>query len=221
MSLNEIIQKEEDWLKGEGHWLRGEGHWILKEISSLFHFKLLFRFPYPKLALFVLCTVLAYFVFTDALLSSLLGHLGTWSYFGVFIAGILFSFGFTSPFSAGLLIVMNPENVLLAAIIGGVGCLLGDMIIYKFVKVSFEKEFARLRRERPFRFLKKEVHKFVNPKIWHYFLFALAGFFFASPFIPDEVAVTILAGLSKMSVTKIAIISFVCNTLGILFFLLL
>ena len=221
MSLNDLILKEEGWIKEEGHWLRGEGRWLLKEISSLFRFKLLFRFPYPKLALFLICTILAYFIFTDALLESFLGNLGGFSYFGVFIAGILFSFGFTAPFSTGFLILMNPENVLLAAIIGGVGCLLGDMIIYKFVKVSFEKEFARLKRERPFRFMRKEVHKFVNPKLWHYFLFALAGFFFASPLIPDEAAVTILAGLSKMSVTKIAIISFVCNTLGILFFLLL
>ncbi|MFA6399952.1 MAG: hypothetical protein WCW44_06340 [archaeon] len=165
--------------------------------------------------------MLAYFAFTDSVLNYYLGHLGNWSYFGVLLAGILFSFGFTSPFSAGLLIIMRPDNILLAALIGGFGSLLGDLFIFKFVKVSFEKEFNRLRKERPFMFVKAKLHKVVSPKVWHYFLFVLAGFFFASPLIPDEAAVTMLAGLSKMSIKKIALISFVCNTVGILFLLLL
>ncbi|MFA6269414.1 MAG: hypothetical protein WC652_06355, partial [archaeon] len=181
----------------------------------------LFRFKYPKLFLFVLCIILAYFVFTDSLLNYFLGHLGGWSYFGVFLAGILFSFGFTSPFSAGLLLLMNPENIFLAALIGGVGSMLGDLVIFRFVKVSFEKEFLRLKKERPFRFMRTEIHKSVSPRVWHYLLFVLAGFFFASPFIPDEAAVTLLAGLSNMSVKKIALISFVCNTVGILILLLI
>jgi hypothetical protein len=201
----EFLLREEEWLK--------------KEISSILHFKLFFRFHYPKLALFLLCIILAYFVFTNDFLSAFLSHLQGWSYFGVFIAGILFSFGFTSPFSAGLLILMNPENIFLAAIIGGFGCLLGDMLIFKFVKVSFEKEFVRLKRERPFRFMRSEAKKFISPKLWHYLLFILAGFFFASPFIPDEAAVTLLAGMSTINAKKLALVSFVCNTLGILLLL--
>jgi hypothetical protein len=208
------------FLKKESNLLRREEKFIINEVFSLLHFKFLFRFRYPKLALFGLCIFLAYFVFADSLLSSFLGHLGSLSYLGVFVAGVLFSFGFTSPFSAGLLLVMNPENVFLAAIIGGIGCLIGDMVIYRFVKVSFEKEFTRLRKERPFRFMRSELKKFIAPKLWHYFLFVLAGFFFASPFIPDEAAVTLLAGMSSIDAKKLALISFVCNTIGILVLLL-
>jgi uncharacterized membrane protein YdjX (TVP38/TMEM64 family) len=190
-----------------------------KEILALPPFKFLFRFKYPKLSLFLICIILSYVLFTNASLDQYLIGLGQWSYLGVFFAGILFSFGFTSPFSAGLLIILKPENIFLAAIIGGFGSLLGDMLIFKFVKVSFEKEFSRLKRARPFLFLKSTAKKVIVPKLWHYLMFILAAFFFASPFIPDEAAVTLLAGLSNMSAKKLALISFICNTIGILFIL--
>lgn len=198
---NNFITKREAWLK--------------KEVISLIHFKFFFKFHYQKLALFVLCIIASYMFFTAAILSETLGHLGSWSYLGVFLAGILFAFGFTSPFSAGLLLVMSPENIILAALIGGVGSLIGDMLIFRFVKVSFEKEFNRLKQERPFLFFKSQLEPRVSPQIWHYFVFALAGLFFAAPFIPDEAAVTLLAGLSNIDAKKIAIVSFVCNTIGI------
>ena len=188
---------------------------FINEILSHLPFKILFRFKYPKLFLFVICIILSYFLFTDKVLDQFLWQLGTWSYFGVFLAGILFSFGFTSPFSAGLLLILKPENIFLGAIIGGFGSLCGDMIIFKFVKISFEKEFNKLRRERPFLFVKSTAKRIIKPKIWHYLMFALAGLFFASPYIPDEAAVTLLAGLSSMSLKKIALISFICNTIGI------
>ena len=140
MHVKGFIRKEEDWVK--------------REISSLWHFQFLFRFHYPKLALFVLCIILTYLIFTDSIITGFLGHLQGWGYLGVLFAGILFSFGFTSPFSAGLLLLINPENIFLAAIIGGFGCLLGDLAIFKFVQISFAKEFARLKKERPFKFMK-------------------------------------------------------------------
>jgi len=214
MSLNSMYDKSSSFVKEQEKI-------IIQQILPHVHFKVLFKFKYPKLLLFVLCIILSYFLFTNSVLDNYLWHLGNWSYLGVFFAGILFSFGFTSPFSAGLLLVMKPENIFLAAIIGGLGSLFGDMVIFKFVKVSFEKEFAKLRKERPFLFIKSTTKRMIKPKIWSYFMFVLAGFFFASPYIPDEAAVTLLAGLSSMSLKKIALISFVCNTLGILFLLML
>jgi len=203
------------------NYLISEEKIIWKELCSVLHFKFLFRFKYPKLFLFLICIILSYLLFSNLAFDNYLVHLGGLSYFSVFIAGILFSFGFTSPFSAGLLLLINPENIFLAAIIGGAGSLFGDLLIFKFVKVSFEKEFLKLKKERPFLFIKFNAKKIIKPKVWHYLLFVLAGFFFASPFIPDEAAVLLLAGLSNMSLRKMALISLVCNTLGILFLLIL
>jgi uncharacterized membrane protein YdjX (TVP38/TMEM64 family) len=201
--------------------IRAEEKVIWNEIRSFLKFRFLFGFKYPKLLLFLICIILSYLLFSNASFDNYLIHLEGYSYLGVFIAGVLFSFGFTSPFSAGLLLVMNPENIYLASIVGGAGCLIGDMLIFKFVKVSFEREFSRLKKERPFLFLKSQARRVLKPKLWHYVLFVLAGFFFASPFIPDEAAVTLLAGMSSISAKKLALISFVCNTLGILFLLLI
>ncbi|MFA5358057.1 MAG: hypothetical protein WC308_04020 [archaeon] len=215
------LKKANEQIKrGEAFLISGEEK-VTNKILSLIHFKIFFRFKYPKIFLFALCIIFSYFIFSNYPLDNFLAHLGNWSYLGVLFAGVLFSFGFTSPFSAGLLIVMHPENIFLAAIIGGFGCLLGDMAIFKFVKFSFNQEFSRLKREKPFLFMKRITKGIIKPKLQNYLLFAFAGFFFASPLIPDEAAVTLLAGLSSMSAKKIAIISFICNTTGIFALLLL
>ena len=75
----------------------------------------------------------------------------------MFITGLLFSFGFTSPFAVAILLAMKPDNILLFAIIGGIGATISDVLIYKFVKFSFENEFLEL---------KKKGLCFMLKKIW-------------------------------------------------------
>jgi hypothetical protein len=62
--------------------------------------------------------------------------------------------------------------------------------------------------------MKKNIISHLNPTIAHYLTFAFAGFLFASP-LPDEAAVMVLAGISKINIRTLAIISFVFNTIGI------
>ena len=51
-------------------------------------------------------------------------------------------------------------------------------------------------------------------------MYAFAGILIASP-LPDEAGVTMLAGLTKISVKSLALISFILNTLGIIILLIL
>jgi len=60
----------------------------------------------------------------------------------------------------------------------------------------------------------------VNEKIRIYLMYAFAGILIASP-LPDEAGVTMLAGLTKISVKSLALISFILNTLGIIILLML
>ena len=71
-------------------------------------------------------------------------------YLGVFIAGLLFAFGFTAPFSMGFFISLNPANIWIAGIIGGLGALVSDLIIFHTIKFSFDDEFKRLRNFKTF-----------------------------------------------------------------------
>jgi len=48
--------------------------------------------------LLVLAIILAYILFRNPFIQSYISHLGALSYLGIFIAGILFAFGFTAPF---------------------------------------------------------------------------------------------------------------------------
>ncbi len=180
----------------------------------------LFTYKYPKLILFLLFTIFAYYLFKNDLFSNIVTNLGMYKYLGEFIGGLLFSFGFTTPIAIAIFLKLNPNNIFLASIIGGFGALISDLIIFKFIKFSFEGEFKKLRRERPFLFMKKNIMSRIHPKISHYITFAFAGILFASP-LPDEAAVLVLAGISKINIKSLSVISFIFNSIGIFILLIL
>ena len=107
--------------------------------------KRLFKFRYPKLLAFVLIIIAAYFIFSNPTVSNFMLMLNGWGYFGAFISGMFFTLGFTSPISAGFFITLNPENIWLAGILGGIGAMLMDLLIFKFIRFSFMDEFKRLK----------------------------------------------------------------------------
>jgi hypothetical protein len=178
------------------------------------------NYRYPKITILILVIILAYFIFSNSSIQDLIMHLNNLSYIGVFIAGLFFTFGFTSPFSAGFFIVFNPDNLFLSALVGGFGALVGDLFIFKFIRFSFQNEFTLLEREKMFMKLEGFFNRSFSHKIRLFFLYALAFFFISSP-LPDEAGVIILAGLTKIHPKIFSIISFVANTSGIFILLLL
>lgn len=182
--------------------------------------KRLFTFRYPKLFLLVLFSIISYVIFSDASVQSSVAGLNNLSYLGIFIAGLLFSFGFSTPFAVGFFIVAQPENIFFAAIIGGAGAMLSDLTIFKIIKFSFMDEFKRLEKTpliKEFNIIFK--HEF-STRIKLYLLYAVAGLVIASP-LPDEIGVSMLAGLTKIKPLMLAIISFIMNAFGILVMLLI
>ena len=182
--------------------------------------KKLVNFKYPKIMLFVIAIILAYIIFRNPFIKDFISNLGTLSYIGIFIAGMFFAFGFTAPFSVGFFISLNPSNIWIAGIIGGLGALMSDLIIFSTIKVSFEDEFKRLRNSKTFVRITKLIERSIKEKIRIYLMYAFAGILIASP-LPDEAGVTMLAGLTKISAKSLAPISFILNTLGILILLML
>ena len=180
--------------------------------------KKLFKFKYPKILLLLVMIVLSYFIFRNPSISDYLSHLGGLGYLGIFIGGILFAFGFTAPFSVGLFISLNPSNIWIAGIIGGLGALISDLLIFKLIKFSFIDEFNRLRNTKTLKKIGRLIQKSIGEKIKVYLMYALAGILIASP-LPDEAGVIMLAGLTKINFKVLAIISFILNTLGIILIL--
>jgi uncharacterized membrane protein YdjX (TVP38/TMEM64 family) len=165
---------------------------------------------YPKLFSFFIAVVLAYIIFSNPSVSSFISNLGELGYIGSFIAGCFYTFGFTSPFSAGFFIDLNPSNIILTGILGGIGAFVGDMVIFSFAKEYFRDEFKKLRKE--------NVIKKLGNKINSFFLYIIAVILIASP-LPDEAGLTILAGIKELKPFAIGAISIVCNTIGILILL--
>lgn len=174
------------------------------------------RFKYPKFFILILTIAVAYLIFNSREFS-FFSNLKTLGYFGTLITGIFFAYGFTAaPATAILLILSKQQNIVLMAVIAGFGALIGDLIIFRFIRESFSKEIRKISKERITLWLNKRVPS----KIKKYLLVGLAGIVIASP-LPDEIGVTLLAAYKTIPQRTFIIISYVLNSLGILVILFL
>lgn len=182
--------------------------------------KRLFKIKYPKIITLILVGLFAYFIFTDLYFATKIENLHSLNYLSSLLFGMLFSFGFTTPFAMGYFLTLNPTNILLTGIVAGFGAMISDFLIFKFVKFSFNDEFERLKKEKLSRKIDHEMKKIFGRKIKHYLMYAFSGIIIASP-LPDEVGVTMLAGLTDIKPSILAIVSFIGNTTGIIIMLAL
>ena len=180
------------------------------------------RLRYPKLLLLLIITVLSYLIFTNPYVKNLVLNfgIGNFGYISSFIAGILFAFGFSAPIAVGFFIVSQPQNIVVSALAGGAGAILGDLLIFNFVRFSLMDEFKRLERTKPFRAVIKAIEKNTTAKARNYLLYIFAEILIASP-VADEIGVTMLAGLTSIKQKAFAALSFLLNALGILIILAL
>jgi len=190
-------------------------HKLKKRAPKAVHkVKKLFRFKYPKLFLFVVCIALAYILFNIPEINNWVGGLGKLSYFGIFMAGMLIAFGFSAPFSVGFFIVAEPNNLLLATLIGGLGAAFSDLLIFKTIKFSFQEEFNELEKTKTIQKIEKIIKSNKNIILRHYLLYVFAGILIATP-LPDEVGISMLAGLTTIKPRKLVLISFFLHTIAI------
>jgi uncharacterized membrane protein YdjX (TVP38/TMEM64 family) len=123
----------------------------------------------------------------------------------------MFPFSFTTAFAtASLLIIGGNSNIPLVALIGGLGAVISDLLIFKFVRLSFKDEISLLSHEKFILFIDKKI-----PAHFHKaFLITLGGLLIASP-IPNEFGVGILASSKLIESHDFFIFSYLMNTLGI------
>ena len=170
---------------------------------------------YPKFLLLFITFIVAYLIFSGRAYQPLNEFILSIGYFGTFIAGAMFAYGFTAaPATALMLIMAKEQNLIAAGLIGGLGALVGDLLIFSFIRVSFKDEIERLSKER---FVKKFNGRISN-HLKKYLLPVFAGFIIASP-LPDEIGVTLLAAYRHISVKMFIVLSYLLNTAGIFFIL--
>ena len=177
------------------------------------------KLKHPKLVLLVLVIIFAYFIFSKPYVQEPLKNLGeTSNYLATFVGGILFTFGFTTPIAIGIFLTLEPSNLLVAAIIGGLGAVLSDLVILRIIRKTYHAEFNDLKHASLIKRVRNLLHNKMSARFKHYLLYVVAGLVIALP-IPDEIGVSMLAGFTHIKQTAFIILSFILHSIGILLFL--
>ena len=163
------------------------------------------------LALVILSVFIAIILAKTGALKDLITSTQEVRFIGSFISGILFVSVFTAaPATVALGEIAQSNSVITVAIIGGLGALIGDLIIFRFVKDRVSQHFSYLikvsKSERFFSIFKLRLFRWIIPFV--------GVLLIASP-LPDEIGVAML-GLSKMKNSYFILLSFLLNSAGIL-----
>lgn len=160
--------------------------------------------------LLISLTFFALFVRTQ-LAHEIFEHFKSYSYIGVFIAGFLSPSTFTVVPAYTLLFgFANDLNPYITAVVAGTGAMLGDYLIYRFIKDRVFEELAPV------------IAYFRNERliaIFHtpYFawLLPLIGVFIVASPLPDEVGLGLM-GAGHIRRRMFLLLTFALNTVGIL-----
>jgi uncharacterized membrane protein YdjX (TVP38/TMEM64 family) len=174
------------------------------------------NYKYPKLTILVLSFLISYAFFAGQDFEGVRDFLRSLGLLGAFLSGILYAYGFTGAIgSATFLIIAKDQPILLAGLIGGLGAVCGDMLIFKLVRHGFMDEMAALAEEKLVTVPRLWLGRKIHARLKGYFLPLIGAFIIASP-LPDEIGVPLMAASYKITTRMFSIVSYLLNTMGIL-----
>lgn len=131
---------------------------------------------------------------------------------GSFIAGFFFTSAFTiAPAAIALSEISQTTSPLLVAFWGALGSLVGDLVIFLFIRDHFADDIMEALHT--FKNEKKIIH-FFKRGFFRWLSPLLAALIIASP-LPDEFAIALM-GISKVRMSLFIPICFIMSFLGIL-----
>lgn len=155
-------------------------------------------------------------VFIDSpIVRMIVETLNAWGYLGALVAGIFFVLSFTAV-PAGIILYSfaKTHDPFLVALMGGIGGMIGDYLIFRVFRDYIFEELGVLFKNSRWRRIKK---LFRTP----YFAWLLpvigAGLIMAPG--PDEPGIALM-GLSKIKTWQFMILAFILDTIGILLIVL-
>jgi hypothetical protein len=170
------------------------------------------------ISIVALSIVLSFVMVKTHVLSGILASASEIKSLSSLVAGFFFTSIFTTaPAIVALSEIAKNGSVFYTAFFGAIGSLLGDLIIFKFIRDRLSDHmFEVLSHEKWW----KRVHHLVfHLKYFRWFTFLMGGMIIASP-LPDELGISLL-GLAKMKTKHFMPISFIFNFMGILLIALL
>lgn len=168
-------------------------------------------FKYKNLTLLFISIVFAFFLARYEPFHQLLLHLDGLGYVSIFIAGFLFVSTFTVSTGIVILLVLAERfSPLEIGIIAGLGAVVGDLVIFQFVKDKLVDELKDIYHQID---RKRQLKRILYSKYFRWTPPVIGAIIIASPF-PDEIGISLM-GLSKMKTYQFILLSFILNAIGI------
>lgn len=164
------------------------------------------------IAIIALSVIVAIILVKTQVLTKILTSTRELEIIGSFIAGMFFTSIFTTaPAIVTLGEIARSNSILLTAFFGGLGAVVGDLIIFRFVRDRFSEHLINLVTNKSGKARLKALFKL---RFFRWLTFLIGGLIIASP-LPDELGISFL-GLSKTRTSLFIPLSFIFNFLGIL-----
>lgn len=171
---------------------------------------------YKNTTLLALSMFAFLYLATTPLVRNIIQSLGSTGYIGAFVMGMFFVSVFTAaPAGVVLFNLADSLHPLEVAVLAGAGGVLGDYMIFRYLKDSIFEELQPL-------FRRVTTHRLTKLYYTPYFQWLtpiIGAIFIASPG-PDEVGVGLL-GMSKIKPWQFLLVTFLLNSAGILLVILL
>lgn len=154
--------------------------------------------------------VVAFVLVQSGMVDVLISQAQEWKFVGSFLAGMLFVSVFTVALAGALLYEIAATNSLWeVALLGGLGGLLGDFLIFRFVKDHVATDLSRLLKKSK----RQHLLSFFRLKLFRWSIPVLGALVVASP-LPDEIGLTMM-GLSKTKTRVFLPLIFALDSIGI------
>ncbi len=145
------------------------------------------------------------------IINTLLSHTQGYPALASFICGLFFTSAFTTAPAIAMFHGLTQTNSLwLVALCGSLGAVLGDIILFRFVRNRLSEDILSL-MGKP---LAHQVHHIFKLRIFHWFSPLVGAIIIASPILPDELAMAFV-GFASSRVGPFLPFSFVANFAGI------
>ena len=163
------------------------------------------------IAVIALSILIAIILVKTGVLTNILASSRELKLLGSLIAGMFFTSVFTvAPATVALVEIARLNSIFWVAILGGAGAMIGDLIIFRFVKNKLSEDILYLLKKSK----SEQLISIFRLRTFRWSTVFLGALIIASP-LPDELGLAMM-GLSKIKTSLFIPISFLLNSLGIL-----
>jgi len=165
---------------------------------------------YKNLTYLFISLSFAFLLSLSEIFHTFLLNLGGFGYLGAFITGMFFVSTFTVATAAVVLFILAETlSPLEIGLLGGLGAVFGDFLIFRFVRNNLIDEIELLY----IRLGGNHFNKMLHTKFFSWMLPVIGAIIIASP-LPDEIGVSLM-GISKLKFYQFLLFSFILNAIGI------